>query len=365
MVLRAIILSVLMLFSINSIASTYTLKFATLMPVGTAWSKLLDDWVREIEEKSNGRIKIKMYAGGVMGDEPDVLRKIRKGQLHGGLFTGYGIGHIYSPARVLEMPFLFKNVEESDYVRERIMPDLEIGFRQRGFELLGWPEVGFIHIFSTQPITSVDDIKKLQIWLWQGDPLGEAFFEAADVDPIPLSIMDVYTQLSAAHGSINTVYTSTFGALALQWYTKLKYATRIPMTNAIGGIVISNRFYNRLPADLQQILKTTSQATSIDIRQSARDENEKSIAILEKNGIEFMLDWDDVDMDEILEIRDNAAAHLEKTNYIPISTFNKVERILTEYRSQLDESPDSEEGQQAEPVPATSEQESGRTSRVM
>jgi len=354
-----------MLFSMDSIASTYTLKFATLMPVGTAWSKLLDDWVKEIEEKSNGRIKIKMYAGGVMGDEPDVLRKIRKGQLHGGLFTGYGIGHIYSPARVLEMPFLFKNVEESDYVREQIMPDLEIGFRKKGFELLGWPEVGFIHIFSTQPITSVDDIKKLQIWLWQGDPLGEAFFEAADVDPIPLSIMDVYTQLSAAHGSINTVYTSTFGALALQWYTKLKYATRIPMTNAIGGIVISNRFYNRLPADLQQILKETSRATSIDIRQSARDENEKSITILEKNGIEFMLDWEDVDMDEILEIRDNAAAHLEKTNYIPISTFNKVERILTEYRSQLDESSDSEEGQQPESIPATSEQESGHTSRVM
>jgi len=78
-----------------------------------------------------------------------------------------------------------------------------------------------------------------------------------------------------------------------------------------------------------------------------------------------MLDWEDVDMDEILEIRDNAAAHLEKTNYIPISTFNKVERILTEYRSQLDESSDSEEGQQPESIPATSEQESGHTSRVM
>lgn len=365
MVLRAIILSVLMLFSMNSIASSYTLKFATLMPVGTAWSKILDDWVRQIEEKSGGRIKIKMYAGGVMGDEPDVLRKIRKGQLHGGLFTGYGIGHIYSPARVLEMPFLFKNVEESDYVREKIMPDLEIGFREKGFELLGWPEVGFIHIFSTQPISSVDDIKNLQIWLWQGDPLGEAFFKAANVDPIPLSIMDVYTQLSAAHGSINTVYTSTFGALALQWYTKLRYATRIPMTNAIGGIVISNRFYNSLPADLQQILKTTSKSISIDIRESAREENRKSIAILEKNGIEFMLDWDDVDMDEILEIRDNAAAHLEQTNYIPISTFNKVERILTEYRRQLDESSNGKQGRQPQPIPATSEQESGHTSRVM
>lgn len=365
MVLRTLCLILLLAFSSNSIAKTYTLKFATLMPTGTAWSKILDDWVREVEEKSNGRIKFKMYSGGVMGDEPDVLRKIRKGQLHGGMFTGYGIGRIYSPARVLEMPFLFKNVEESDYIREQIMPDLEIGFRESGFELLGWPEVGFIHFFSTQRITSIDDIKKLRIWLWQGDPLGEAFFKAANIDPIPLSIIDVYTQLSAKHGSIDTVYTSTFGAIALQWYSKLKYATRIPLTNAIGGLIVSNRFYNKLPADLQQLLKTSGKAMSDEIRLNAREENRKSIDILEKNGIEFMLDWEDVNMDEILEIRDNAAAHLEKTNYIPISTFNKVERILTEYRSQFDESSNSEDGREAESTPASSEQESERTARVM
>jgi TRAP-type C4-dicarboxylate transport system substrate-binding protein len=354
MVLRTLYLLLLLLFS-SSIASAYTLKFATLMPAGTAWSKIIDDWVRTVEEKSGGRIIIKMYSGGVMGDEPDVLRKIRKGQLHGGLFTGYGIGRIYSPARVLEMPFLFKTVEESDYVREQIMPELEAGFRENGFELLGWPEVGFIHFFSTQPITSVDDIKKRRIWLWQGDPLGEAFFKAANIDPIPLSIMDVYTQLSAKHGSIDTVYTSTFGALALQWYSKLKYATRIPLTNAIGGIVVSNRFFKKLPADLQQILKSTSNAMSIDIRNNAREENRKSIAILEKNGIEFMLDWDEVNMDEILEIRDNAAAYLEDTNYIPASTFDRTEKILTEYRSQR-EKPSNNEAEQDEP-----EQDPGTT----
>ncbi len=321
-------------FSSASIAETYVLKFATLMPTGTAWTKILDDWVREVEDKSNGRIKFRMYSGGVMGDEPDVLRKIRKGQLHGGLFTGYGIGRIYSPARVLEMPFLFKNVNESDYVREQIMPELEIGFRKNGFELLGWPEVGFIHFFSTKPITSIDDIKKLRIWLWQGDPLGEAFFKAANVDPIPLSIMDVYTQLSAKHGSIDTVYTSTFGAIALQWYTKLNYATHIPLTNAIGGIVISNRFFNKLPANLQQLLKTTGKIMSDKIRLNAREENRKSIGILEKNGIEFMLDWDEVDMDEILTIRNNAASYLEQTNYIPASLFSRTKKLLTEYRNQ-------------------------------
>jgi len=334
MIPRTLCLILLLAFSSHGAAKTHVLKFATLMPTGTAWSKILDEWTKELEEKSNGRLKIKMYSGGVMGDEPDVLRKIRKGQLHGGLFTGYGIGRIYSPARVLEMPFLFKNVDESDYVREQIMPEIEAGFRKSGFELLGWPEVGFIHFFSTKRITSIDDIKKLRIWLWQGDPLGEAFFKAANINPIPLSIMDVYTQLSARHGSIDTVYTSTFGAIALQWYTKLKYATHIPLTNAIGGIVISNRFYNKLPADLQQLLSSTGKKMSDEIRLNAREENRKSIGILEKNGIEFMFDWDEVNMDEILAIRNDAATHLEQTNYIPASTFARTEKILTEYRNQ-------------------------------
>lgn len=330
--LRSLCFVLLLAFNSTGNAKTYTLKFATLMPTGTAWTKILDDWVEEVETKSNGRIKFKMYSGGVMGDEPDVLRKIRKGQLHGGLFTGYGIGRIYSSARVLEMPFLFKSVDESDHVREQLMPEFRKGFRENGFELLGWPEVGFIHFFSTRRITSVDDIKSLRIWLWQGDPLGEAFFKAANINPVPLSIMDVYTQLSAKHGSIDTVYTSTFGAIALQWYSKLKYATHIPLTNAIGGIMVSNRYFNKLPDDLQQLLKTTGKIMGDKIRLQAREENRKSIDILKKNGIEFMFDWDEVDMEEILTIRDNAALYLEKTNYIPAAIFARTEKLLTDYR---------------------------------
>ena len=333
MVLKILGLILLLTFSRAGIADTYTLKFATLMPTGTAWSKIFDDWIKEVEKKSVGRIRFKMYSGGVMGDEPDVLRKIRKGQLHGGMFTGYGIGRIYSPARVLEMPFLFKDINESDYVREQIMPELETGFRDNGFELLGWPEVGFIHFFSTKPITSVDDIKQRRIWLWQGDPLGEAFFKAAKVDPIPLSIMDVYTQLSARHGSIDTVYTSTFGAIALQWYSKLKYATHIPLTNAIGGVVISSRFFNKLPPDLQRLLKSTGKEMSDAIRLNAREENRKSIEILKNNGIEFLFDWEDVDMDEMLSIRDDAAGYLEQTDYIPASIFARTKKMLADYRS--------------------------------
>jgi TRAP-type C4-dicarboxylate transport system substrate-binding protein len=333
MVLRSLIFLIAVLASLPVLAQeTYTLKFATLLPTGTAWSILLDNWVKEVESKSQGRIRFKMYSGGVMGDEPDALRKIRKNQLQGGLFTGYGIGRIYSPARVLEMPFLFKNTSESDHVRDQLMPDIELGFKQNGFELLGWPEVGFIHFFSQHKIESIEDMKKSRIWLWQGDPLGEALFEAAEISPVPLSIIDVYPQLSARHGSIDTVYISMFGAIGMQWHTKLKYGTNIAVTNAIGGLVISNEFFDKLPEDLQQLLKTTGKIMSDKVRKNARFENERSRNLLERYGIQFMWDWNDQEMQEFIRIRDQAAKHLEKTDYIPASFFNKARDLLEQYR---------------------------------
>lgn len=334
MVLKHLSLLCLLLVLHNAQAETYALKFATLMPTGTAWSKILDQWVEEVETRSQGRIKIKMYSGGVMGDEPDVLRKIRKSQLHGGLFTGYGMGRIFSSARVLEVPFLFKNTDESDYVREQLMPDIKRGFHDNGFELLGWPEVGFIHIFSKHKIESIEDIRKSRIWLWQGDPLGEAFFAASDISPVPLSIIDVYAQLSASHSSIDTVYVSTFGAIALQWYSKLSYATKIPFTNAIGGLIVSNDFFDKLPADLQKILRDTGERASTRIREDARLQNQKSFALLEQNGIQFLWDWDDADLSELYAIRDRAAAHLEQSGYISSDFFSRARQLVNDYRAQ-------------------------------
>jgi len=322
-----------LLFSSNTFAEkNFTLKFATLIPADTAWMKVIENWSDELHKKSNGRLKIKMYSGGVMGDEPDVLRKIRSRQLQGAFFTGYGIGRIYSPARVLEMPFLFRNTDESDYVRKHIMPEIEQGFRNKGFELLGWPEVGFLHFFSKHPINSLAQLKQRHIWLWQGDPMGEAFSKVAGVSPVPLSIMDVYTQLSASHGSIDTVYNSPFGALAMQWHTKLKYASNIPITNGIGSLVVSQRFYKSLPSDLQQLLKTTGKQAGEEINLIARRDNAKSIDLLKQSGITFMWDWSDSEKKQMIDIRDQAAKKLAESDYIPEKYFNKTRRILEQYR---------------------------------
>lgn len=333
MVLKIAVTLIIGLFSFSAYSQQFTLKFATLIPPDTAWMNEINHWANTLEEQSKGRLTLKIYPGGVMGDEPDVLRKIRSQQLHGAFFTGYGIGRIFSPARVLEVPFLFKNTNESDFVRNHLMSDIEKGFLQNEFVLLGWPEVGFIHFFSKKEITSLQDLKTHRIWLWQGDPLGEAFAQAAGISPIPLSIIDVYGQLSASYGSIDTVYNSPFGALALQWHSKLSYASNIPMTNAVGSLVVSKSFYDKLPEDLQLLLKATGKETGEKINQIARRDNQQSIDLLKKSGIQFMWDWNQQEQQELLSIRDTAAKLLSDSNYIPLHYFERTRKLLEEFRN--------------------------------
>ena len=215
---------------------SYTLKFATLAPQGSTWMNIITDWSRQVEKESQGRLRFKLYPGGVSGDEPDVLRKIRFGQLHGAALTGHGIGQIYSPARIFEIPYLFRDVQEIDAVRAQFMPELEAGFRKNDYELLGWMEMGFLRFFSKHPIRTLDDLKKSRIWLWQGDPVGIAFFNASGISPVPLPLTDVYTSLST--GLIDTTIAPPLGAIALQWFTKTSYMSEVPLSNGIGGLLV-------------------------------------------------------------------------------------------------------------------------------
>ncbi len=315
---------------ISAAGTVHTLKFATLAPPGSTWMKILEDWGREVEEKSEGRLHIRFYPGGIQGDEPDVLRKIRFGQLHGAALTGYGIGHIYPAARILEMPFLFEDYDEIDRVRASLMPEFERGFRKHRFELLGWMEVGFVHFFSKKRIDSLDELKSLRIWLWQGDPLGEAMFRAGGFSPVPLSITEVYTSLQT--GLLDTVYCTPLAAIALQWFTQVKYVSELRMANAIGAIVVSERFFRRLPDDLKALLRTTGHAVGERLIEATRRDNEKSIQVLKDEGLEFVLPPEQLDMNELTRMRDQALEQLTRSGYISADLVQRVREMLDRIR---------------------------------
>src|SRR5579863_4155730 len=199
------------------------IKFATLAPDGSTWMKVMSDYDKALQEKTGGQVRFKFYWGGVQGDEKDVVRKIRLGQLQSAGVTGVGLGEIAPPLRILDAPFLFHSTDEVDFVLKTFDKPLREALESNGFYLLGWTEVGFVRLFTRAPVHAPADLKPVKMWVWEGDPIAETAFEEAGIHPIPLSITDVMTSMET--GLIDGVYSSPMAAIALQWYAKTKFVS--------------------------------------------------------------------------------------------------------------------------------------------
>ena len=197
-----------------------------MAPEGSTWVKRIRSVDKTLREKSGGRLGLRIYAGGIAGDELDVLKKMRIGQIQCAAFSGLGFGKILPMVRVLDLPYLFKNDQEVDLVHRELFDFFAEQFRKKGFTLLAWTEVGYVNIFSKKAIRALDDLTGLKIWAWAGDPIAKETFVTMGVNPIPLAITDVNTALNT--GMIDTVYAPPLGALALQWHTKLSYHDGAP-----------------------------------------------------------------------------------------------------------------------------------------
>ncbi len=260
-------------------------KFATLAPDGSTWMKAMKQFTIEASSRTANRVKFKLYAGGISGDEKDVVRKIRLGQLQAGGFTGVGLGEIAPEARLLDTPFLFKNAQEIDHIYKTFDADFRKIFESKGYILLGWAEVGNVNIFSNSPVTKPEDLKNLKMWLWEGDPIAEAMFAALKVKPIPLSVMDVMTSLQT--GMLNGVYGSPLSVIALQWFSRMKYVFSLPITNASGAAVISKKTFDALSKEDQKILLELGEKHFRALTLQSRKDNEQSIAILKTKKLQF------------------------------------------------------------------------------
>jgi TRAP-type C4-dicarboxylate transport system substrate-binding protein len=268
------------------------IKFATLAPEGSTWMKTMHAIDAEVRKETSNRIGFKFYSGGVQGDEKDVLRKIRNGQLHGGGFTGYGLGSIAPKVRVLELPFLFESAGEIDFVRARLDSIFRATFEGRGMLLLGWADVGFIHIFSNRPISSPEDLKRAKMWIWSGDPLAELFFDAFGVSPIPLSVPDVLTSLQM--GVIDAVYASPLACVAVQWFTRVKYMTDVPITYSIGAVLVSKKALRKVSREDIDKLLAISERELRKLTEKTRLQNIEAMDAIEREGIEVIRVEDNV-----------------------------------------------------------------------
>ncbi len=266
-----------------SSAQKVVLKMGTLAPEGTAWVKAFREIGRELKQKTNQQVSLRVFPSGILGDEGDMLRKIKVGQIQGALLTGGGLGIVFKDFKILAIPFLFQNYAEVDAVMNKMDGFFHKGLEDKGFQSMGWAEQGFIYLFSKEPIQRAADIGKRKVWIWQNTAMGRAVFKELGVNPIPLNIPDILMALQT--GMIDTVYASPLAAISMQWFTKVSYLTDVPLAYSAGAVVFQKSALEKIPAPQRRIMEEILKRHLDPLKEKVRAENKKAIEVLAGKGI--------------------------------------------------------------------------------
>ena len=264
-------------------AADTELRLATLAPSGSPWMEVLNKAQAEIKTKTSNRVQLKYYEGGQQGDERDFIRKIGLGQLDGASITSIGLAMIDESIRVLELPSMFANVDELDYVADKMWPYFQKKFEKKGYKLNDRGDVGWVYFLSKNKVASIADLKGQKLWMWGDDQIVGAMFKKMGLNGVPLGVPEVDAGLTS--GKINAAYTSPVAAVALQWYSKVKYMTSMPMSYGIGATVMSIKSIEKVSAEDRKIVETIAKAHSKKLRKVIRKANEDAKTTMTKKGI--------------------------------------------------------------------------------
>jgi TRAP-type transport system periplasmic protein len=307
------------------------IKLATVAPDGSSWMRAMRAGGEEIRQRTDGRVILKFYPGGVMGSDSQVLRKIRVGQLHGGAFTGGGIAERYAGFNLYGIPLLFQSLEEVDYVRDRMDPELAKGLERAGFVSFGFIEGGFAQIMANQPIRTVEDMRRRKVWSPEGDPIGFMVLETMGLSPVVLPPTDVLTGLQT--GLLDVVAASPVVALVLQWHTKIRYITDLPVAYSIGILAIDQRVFTNLTADDQTIVAEVMNRVTSSLDSASRQDNREARHVLQESGLEYV-PVNQTDISGWRSTIEGVYPALRARDDIEPALFDHLLDLLSQYRGQ-------------------------------
>tara|TARA_R110001583_G_scaffold177014_1_gene331892 strand:+ start:2077 stop:3069 length:993 start_codon:yes stop_codon:yes gene_type:complete len=310
-------------------AQAATLKIATLAPDGTSWMKLFREAAAEIKTETEGRVNVKYFPGGVQGSDKSVLRKMQIRQLQGGAVASGAFAQIASSTQLYSLPFTFRNLEEVRAIREEFDPYIIQDLAKNGYVVLGISEGGFAYLMSNKAIRTSSDVQDRKVWVPEGDMISQTTFENGGVSPIALPVSDVYTSLQT--GLIDTVAVNPSTSIALQWHTKLDYATDYPLVFLIGMMVVDDSAFKKISTADQATVKRVMAATFA--KMDAQNEIDEAGArqALAQNGIEFV-ELTEADKTAWQALAKGAVAALPDKNVYPVDLYKKLQQRLIELR---------------------------------
>ncbi|MFT4634012.1 MAG: TRAP-type C4-dicarboxylate transport system substrate-binding protein [Candidatus Azotimanducaceae bacterium] len=260
-----------------------TFKIATVSPDGLSWMKQLRAGAKEIATKTDGRVKFKIYPGGVQGDDYTVMRKVRIGQLQGGVMAASTLTRFYPDLQIYNLPLQFRDQEEVDYVRARMDDRIIDGLGASGITSFSLAETGFAYMLTSEPVAGIEDLQKVKAWVPDGDPIAARLIQSFGVSPIPLGLPDVLAGLQT--GLIDAVAVPPLVALALQWHNHVEYITRLPLMYIYSMLALDQKAFNMISPTDQEIVRSVMNRVFSTIDSDNRRDNKSAYEALLSQGI--------------------------------------------------------------------------------
>ncbi|MEM7434365.1 MAG: TRAP transporter substrate-binding protein DctP [Myxococcota bacterium] len=279
-------------------SSPIVIRFASLAPAGSAFMKVMKAWNRSLKKETNNRVELRFYSGGSQGDERDFIRKVRAGQMDAAGVSTTGLGMVARPVLVLTAPGLITEYEELDRARTALDARFKQLFKDNGFVHLNWGDAGKNRIFSTTSFEKPSDLKSRRPWAWKDDPVFAEYVQAIGANPVRLGLPEVYPGLQTR--MVDTVPASAIAAVALQWYTRLKYVADTNFGIILGGAIIKQEKFNELTeADQQALISTSMRAAKANDALTRRDDGRAYNSMVARGMVEVDMSSSQAEWDAI------------------------------------------------------------------
>lgn len=315
-----------------TLSAIVTVKLATQAPVNSSWHKALLDMGAEWEQKTSGRVKLTVYAGGTQGSEEATIRMMRPGvdQLQANLLMLPGLGRIDDTFNVFGIPFFFESDAEGQYVLEKMTPFLEQKLDAKGFKILCWGSAGWVQLFSKKPMTSLADVKNAKLFTSQGDDRMVQWYKSNGFHPVALAAGDIPAQLKLTTGLIDAAPSPPYPALLLQMFRDAKYMLDVRVAPLYGALVITNDAWNKIDAADRPAVLAAAKTIEKRLLGEAPKLDADSVATMKTRGLTVT----SLDPKAVAEFRSQAEIFVKtmRGNIVPADAYDAALKERDAYR---------------------------------
>ena len=325
----ALALAVAALLPAAAFAQTVTIKLGTMAPDGSAWHNLLKQMGEKWSEASGGKVKLKIFAGGTMGNEGDMVRKLQVGQLNAAALTVVGLHDIETSNQCIAAPGMMDDQAEYDYVFEKMQPAFDQRLLDKGFVVLTWGDTGTVHLFFNKEIKGLADMAGVKMFTWAGDPSAIKSMAAAGFQPVVISSTDILPALQT--GMIQAFATAPVMAFTARWYESAKTMVSASWGHLPGATIVKKETWEKIPAELRPQLIAIARDMGVKVNQEVQRMQAESIDQMKKNGLK-VVDLPESDKAGWRKMAD-AMVPFVRGGVCSEAAFDEIKKVRDDYRA--------------------------------